>query len=80
MKLPRDVSARQLGRALGKLGYQCTRQKGSHLRYTTEQGGQHHVTIPDYTAIRVGTLHAILKDIAQHHGLTLEDLIGRLEL
>ena len=34
MKLPRDVSGRQLGRALGKLGYTFTRPKGSHMPHT----------------------------------------------
>lgn len=80
MKLPRDVSARRLGRCLAKLGYSCTRQKGSHMRYTTEIGGQYHVTIPDHDPLRPGTLHGILKDVAAHHGLTIEELLHRLEL
>ena len=49
MRLPRDVSGGQLGRALGKLGCILARQKGSHLRYTTQQGGTHHVTIPGHS-------------------------------
>jgi len=47
MRLPRDVSGADLGRALGRLGYVLVRQKGSHFRYTTSRGGTHHVTIPD---------------------------------
>jgi predicted RNA binding protein YcfA (HicA-like mRNA interferase family) len=35
MKIPRDVSGSQLGKALRKLGYEMTRQRGSHMRYTT---------------------------------------------
>jgi len=35
MKLPRDVSGHDLARALGKYGYEITRQKGSHMRLTT---------------------------------------------
>lgn len=80
MKLPRDVSARALGRALARLGYDCTRQKGSHMRFTTESGGQHHVTIPNAHPLRTGTLRGILKDIATHHGITVEELVQRLEL
>lgn len=43
MKLPRDLAGRELVRALGKaFGYQVTRETGSHLRLTTQAGGQHH--------------------------------------
>ena len=37
MKLPRDISSQELGRALRKLGYGITRQSGSHLRLTTDE-------------------------------------------
>jgi predicted RNA binding protein YcfA (HicA-like mRNA interferase family) len=80
MRLPRDVSGGQLGRALGKLGYTLARQKGSHLRYTTPQRGTHHVTIPDHRPLKMGTLHGILKDVAAHHGLSVEELVRQLEL
>lgn len=46
MKLPRDVSGDALAKALRAFGYQVTRQTGSHLRLTTDEGGEHHVTIP----------------------------------
>ena len=68
MKLPRDLSGRELARVLRTLGYSVTREVGSHMRLTTEQGGQHHVTIPDHSALRVGTLAAILDEVGKHHG------------
>lgn len=80
MKLPRDVSGGQLGRALGKLGYALSRQKGSHLRYTSQLGGTHHITIPDHRPVKTGTLHGILKDVAAHHRLTVEELLRQLDL
>jgi predicted RNA binding protein YcfA (HicA-like mRNA interferase family) len=80
VRLPRDVSGGQLGRALGKLGYVLARQKGSHFRYTTQQGGTHHVTIPDHRPVKTGTLHGILKDVAAHQGLSVEELLRRLDL
>ena len=43
MKLPRDVSGETLAKALRVLGYEISRQSGSHLRLTTTQHGQHHV-------------------------------------
>ena len=51
MRLPRDVSGRDLAKALGKLGYKTTRQTGSHIRLTTQQHGEHHITIPDHTSL-----------------------------
>jgi len=39
MKLPRDLSGDDLAAVLRKLGYQVTRQTGSHMRLTTQQNG-----------------------------------------
>ena len=80
MKLPRDVSADALVKALRVLGYAVTRQKGSHIRVTTLLGGEHHEVVPQHNPIRVGTLHSILASIAQHHQMSVEELVGRLEL
>jgi predicted RNA binding protein YcfA (HicA-like mRNA interferase family) len=80
MKLPRDVSGRELGRALVKLGYNLTRQRGSHMRFTTERNGEHHIAIPDHDALRIGTLQGILKDLSVHHGLTVAEILEHLQL
>jgi predicted RNA binding protein YcfA (HicA-like mRNA interferase family) len=74
MRLPRDLSGRDLAKALGRLDYQITRQTSSHIRLTTKRNGEHHVTIPDHDPVRVGTLAAILGDVAQHHHLTRDGL------
>jgi predicted RNA binding protein YcfA (HicA-like mRNA interferase family) len=78
LRLPRDVSGDELARAIGDLGYRMTRQSGSHLRLTTLEGGEHHVTIPRHAALRVGTLAGILGDVAAHFGLAREALVERL--
>jgi predicted RNA binding protein YcfA (HicA-like mRNA interferase family) len=78
LRLPRDVSGDELARALGDLGYRMTRQTGSHLRLTTLEGGEHHVTIPRHAALRVGTLAGILGDVAAHFGSTRQALVKRL--
>jgi predicted RNA binding protein YcfA (HicA-like mRNA interferase family) len=57
LKLPRDVSGEELVRALRKLGYELTRQTGSHMRVTSKaQGKEHHVTVPAHKQLKVGTL------------------------
>lgn len=78
MKLPRDVSGAELTRALVKLGYAPTRQTGSHIRLTTQHGGEHHVTIPAHDPIKVGTLASILRELCEHHKLSRDELLGRL--
>lgn len=35
MKLPRDLTGLELAKALKALGYEITRQTGSHIRLTT---------------------------------------------
>ena len=80
MKLPRDVSGPDLANALRKLNYTVTRQKGSHIRVTTQQCGEHHEVIPNHSPIKVGTLSSILKSIAIHHKMSLDDLLSLLKL
>ncbi len=46
MKLPRDLDGNQLAQALSKFGYKIIRQTGSHIRLTTQQQGEHHITEP----------------------------------
>ena len=80
MKIPRDCTGPELARALRKFGYTFDRQTGSHVIYTTQQGGEHHVTFPNHRPIKVGTLHDTLKAIAAHHRMTVEDLLRELAL
>lgn len=78
MKLPRDLSGAQLIKAMERLGYQTTRQSGSHVRLTCASPEEHHLTIPLHDPLRIGTLAAILADVAAHHRLTRDVLITRL--
>jgi len=78
MKLPRDISGNQLIKNLKPLGYTVTRQTGSHIRLSTEQNGQHHITIPQHDPLKIGTLSAILADIAAHFNLSKNELIELL--
>ena len=78
MKIPRDVEYQAIIKALSQLGYTVTRQTGSHIRLTTEVNGQHHITIPAHRPVKIGTLNAIFINIAEHFGLTKNELINRL--
>ena len=78
MRLPRNLSAEDLVQTLKPLGYRVTRQTGSHLRLTTAQQGEHHITIPNHNPLRVGTLSAILSDISEHFSMTREECLQKL--
>jgi predicted RNA binding protein YcfA (HicA-like mRNA interferase family) len=78
MKLPRDLSGEALIKALEKLGYAVNRQTGSHIRLITYKNGEHHITIPNHSPIKIGTLSAILRDIENHFDITREELLNQL--
>ncbi len=78
MRLPRDLSSAELIQTLKALGYRITRQTGSHIRLTTNQHGEHYITIPQHNSLRIGTLSAILSDIADHFEMSREALTKNL--
>ena len=78
MRLPRDVGAQDLIRALARFGYSVTRQSGSHIRVTTVQGGEHHLTVPNHNPLRLGTLDGILSDVSVHLGVSKDQLVREL--
>ena len=78
MKLPRDLSANELIKALAVYDYTVERQKGSHVRLTTVLNGQHHITIPNHDSLKIGTLAAIINDVATHFGKTKDEMLAEL--
>lgn len=78
MKLPRNVSGAKLIKALKRLGYEISRQAGSHIRLECQLPKQHHLTIPLHDPLRIGTLASILTEVAKHHSLSREDVILKL--
>ena len=78
MKLPRNLGFDDLTKVLKTLGYNETRQTGSHIRLTTVEKGEHHITIPKHKPLRVGTLASILSDVAAHFKMTRDELYETL--
>lgn len=79
MKLPRDLSGRELVQCLSRhWGYRVVHRQGSHVILQTEQPSHHRIAVPDHAVLRVGTLHSILRAVAQHkrvdRGAILKDL------
>jgi predicted RNA binding protein YcfA (HicA-like mRNA interferase family) len=78
MKLPRDISGNELAGKISIYGYVITRQTGSHIRLTTTQNGEHHLTIPSHNPLKPGTLSSILSDIARHFNVTKDEIIKKI--
>ena len=71
MRLPRDLSGRDLaGRLARHYGYALRRMSGSHMTVTrVTEIGKHSVTVPAHRELRVGTLNAIVNEVAEVVGL-----------
>ncbi len=79
MKLPRDVSGDELAKRIREFGYRITRQTGSHMRLTrSTEEGEYHITIPRHRNLKLGTLSSIMKDIAEHLGISQDELARKM--
>ena len=77
MRLPRDVDSDQLVKALNRLGYRVVRQSGSHIRLQCDDPA-HAITVPDHRPLKIGTLSAILSEIATRREIDKAELIDLL--
>ena len=66
------ISGMQCVAALRRIGYEQTRQKGSHVRLACV--GRSPVTVPIHTELDRGTLRSIIRTV----GLTPEELLALL--
>ncbi|MEK7400352.1 MAG: type II toxin-antitoxin system HicA family toxin [Candidatus Poribacteria bacterium] len=78
MRIPRDIGGEDFAKLLKNLGYQITRQTGSHIRLTFIGEKEHHITIPNHKPIKIGTLNNILRDISEHHKISKKELTEKL--
>lgn len=78
MKIPRDLTGSELVKLLRNYGYEVSRQAGSHIRLTTQKKGEHHITIPNHSPLKIGTLSAILSEVAEHLSVSKDVLMNEL--
>ena len=79
MKLPRDLSGHDLVDALcRRWGYVEVNQVGSHIILETQEPTPHRIAVPAHQAVRVGTLHRILRDVANHKGVDRQAILDSL--
>jgi predicted RNA binding protein YcfA (HicA-like mRNA interferase family) len=76
MKVPRDLSGTRLVSGLcRRWGYRELRQTGSHIILRTEIPTGQTLPVPAHKQLRVGTLNAILRLVANHKGVSVEDVL-----
>jgi len=79
VKLPRELSGRDLARVLcERWAYRQVNQVGSHIVLQTEFPQHHRLSVPDHRPLRIGTLNAILRQVAAAKGVTREDVLATL--
>ena len=62
-----------------RYGYILARQRGSHMRLTSNfMGYEHHVAVPRHNPIRVGTLDDILGYVAEYLEIGQDELMQEL--
>ena len=77
MKLPRDLSGAELIKLLCKHhGYRQLDQEGSHVILQTEPPRHHRLAVPNHNPLRVGTLNAILRAVAEVKCVAKEDILN----
>jgi predicted RNA binding protein YcfA (HicA-like mRNA interferase family) len=63
------VSGRDVVRALGQIGYEFDRQRGSHMILRLNREPYRRIVIPNHREVAKGTLRAIIREA----GLTVEE-------
>ena len=76
MKIPRDLSGRELVKILCKhWGYVELKEEGSHIILQTEVPSRQRIPVPDHHPLRLGTLNSILRFVARHKDVEKEDVL-----
>ena len=77
MKIPRDLSGRELAKALCKnWDYRQVHQEGSHIILQTDTPSRQRIPVPDHNPVRIGTLNSILRLVAMHKGVDKQDILA----
>lgn len=63
------ISGSEVAKALGKIGYDVDRQRGSHIILRQQVPPHRRLTVPDHKEVAKGTLRAIIR-LA---GLTIQE-------
>ena len=80
---PYDPASPRRHKREARLGALSTRLRRDppnrqHMRLTTVERGERHVTVPRHDPLRIGTLGAIFSEVAAHFETSRDELLDRL--
>jgi len=79
MKVPRDLSGAQLIKVLCRdWNYRTVHQVGSHVVLETETPSHQRLSVPNHTPLRIGTLNAIVRAVANLKGVDRQVVLETL--
>ena len=79
MKIPRDLSGQDLVQTLcRKWRYRVVHQEGSHVVLETDDPSHQRLAVPAHRYLRIGTLNAILRTVANHKRVERDAIIESL--
>ena len=79
MKIPRDLSGHDLVETLcRKWGYRVVHQEGSHVVLETDDPSPQRLAVPAHGYLRIGTMNAILRTVANHKRVERDAIIESL--
>jgi len=77
MRLPRDLGGAELIKLLCKHhDYREVNQEGGHVILETNLPRSHRSAVPDRDPLRIGTLNAIPRAVAQVKGLPKDEILS----
>ena len=78
MKLPRDLSGRELVKILCRdWEYSQVHQVGSHVILETNTPSHQRLAVPMHDVLRVGTLNSILRAVAHHKVIPRQEIFNK---
>ncbi len=75
MRIPRDLSGRELAETLSRhWSYREIHQSGSHIILETEYPSHQRIAVPAHQHLKLGTLNAIVRMVANHKQVSKEEI------
>jgi predicted RNA binding protein YcfA (HicA-like mRNA interferase family) len=79
VKTPRNINGAALADHLVRnWGYRKVHQTGSHIHLRTDQPSGQTTIVPAHRPVKPGTLNGILKHVARHKRVAIDELLRGL--
>ena len=77
MRIPRNLSGQKVVQVLSKkFEYRVVHERGSHIVLETDTPAHQRIAIPDHKSLRIGTLNAIFRAVADHKNISKAEIIA----